>query len=374
MGLLSSNFPAASNVCLGSELKFLWPTVQLQGVCEAGSRWMTCSNLPDTQHFAESEGCVTLLPRIHHVYLWPLSDVYGEGFRGLIIDASPRGSTASSSIHECQVAIYDWRALLGERYRFGELININRILKTVLAYKLIPASLGFALQIVLAKMGKRQQHVRKLLYPVVLSKTEELAWTTYFVQPWKEGFETVSKGNCAIYICSIDIHTCVLIVMKKHACCVCCCGCICFAGATLEFLCDETSGCDTPFTTFWRMFDAHHMISCGLVCGKVTNYCWFSNLKTILSTSWGFDKMKSTWNPRWCCIWCPLWVFLNWLHGSKPFISQLYECISWTDVETAEAYPVPALMCFHCLNLRTGFTSWDMKLFVSWGFSEWPLI
>lgn len=158
MGLLSSNFPAASNLCLGSELKFMWPTVQLS-VCKAGSRWMTCFNLPDTQHFVESEGCVTFLPRIHHVYLWPLSDVYGEGFRGSIIDASPRGSTASSSIHQCQVAIYDWRALLGERCRFGELINIPRSLKS------LQTNTGFSWICIkkrFRKMVKRHQHVRKL--------------------------------------------------------------------------------------------------------------------------------------------------------------------------------------------------------------------
>lgn len=123
---------------------------------------------------------------------------------------------------------------------------------------LISASLGLALHSVSAKMVKRPQYVPKLLYPVVLSQIEELdmelTWTTYFVQPWKEGFQTGSKGKCLIYMCLIDIHTFDLIVLQKHACCVCvrCCRTIWLCWSYSRVCMWVKPRCDTPFTTAWK--------------------------------------------------------------------------------------------------------------------------
>ena len=105
----------------------------------------------------------------------------------------------------------------------------------------------------------------------------ELVWTTYFVQPWKEGFQTVNVRfmfNRFSYVRfgSVDA-TCMLCALLWNE--------FVFAGLILEFVCDKKPGYDTPFTTFRKtMFDVHRMISCSLLCGS--------------------DRMKSTWNPRWC--------------------------------------------------------------------------
>lgn len=67
-----------------------------------------------------------------------------------------------------------------------------------------------------------------------------------------------------------------------------------------------------------------------------------------------FRQNEVTWNPRWCCIWCPLWVFLNWLHASKPFISQLYRVYLLNSCRDCWSPSCPCFDVFSLLKFKNG--------------------
>ncbi len=100
-------------------------------------------------------------------------------------------------IHPRMPSGHLWLEGFGERCRAQETMiyvvnHINWILKKVLGYIPYQLLLDFHCKPFQQKWLNDPNMYASLLYPVGLSEIQELVWTTYFVQPWKEGFQTVN--------------------------------------------------------------------------------------------------------------------------------------------------------------------------------------